>query len=402
MGKTQILKMAFILGGLVSFGPLSIDMYLPAFPAISKELHTTTSLVQLSLTFCMLGLALGQLIAGPISDRIGRRTPLIVGLILYALASVLCAFSPSVWFLIAMRLLQGLGGAAGIVIANAMARDLFSGSELTRFFTLLALINGTAPVLAPVIGGQLLRAMDWQGVFVVLTLFGVVMLLAVVFFLPDTLPAKQRQTGGVKQTFISFGRLLGDRSFMGYALSLGFVLGAMFAYIAGSPFILQDIYGASPQMFSLFFAINSLGIIAASQITGKLAKKISGDRLLAAGIGLAAVSSVILLIAIMAHAPLPVFLVPLFFVVSSVGLVASTSYSLALQNQGKRAGTASAVLGVMTFLVGGVAAPLVGIAGSTTAVPMGIIIVIAEIGAVVCYLGMARTRRIEINEGVHL
>jgi DHA1 family bicyclomycin/chloramphenicol resistance-like MFS transporter len=402
MGKTQILKMAFILGGLVSFGPLSIDMYLPAFPAISKELHTTTSLVQLSLTFCMLGLALGQLIAGPISDRIGRRTPLIVGLILYALASVLCAFSPSVWFLIAMRLLQGLGGAAGIVIANAMARDLFSGSELTRFFTLLALINGTAPVLAPVIGGQLLRAMDWQGVFVVLTLFGVVMLLAVVFFLPDTLPAKQRQTGGVKQTFISFGRLLGDRSFMGYALSLGFVLGAMFAYIAGSPFILQDIYGASPQMFSLFFAINSLGIIAASQITGKLAKKISGDRLLAAGIGLAAVSSVILLIAIMAHAPLPVFLVPLFFVVSSVGLVASTSYSLALQNQGKRAGTASAVLGVMTFLVGGIAAPLVGIAGSTTALPMGIIIVIAEIGAVVCYLGMARTRRIEINEGVHL
>jgi DHA1 family bicyclomycin/chloramphenicol resistance-like MFS transporter len=402
MGKTQILKMAFILGGLVSFGPLSIDMYLPAFPAISKELHTTTSLVQLSLTFCMLGLALGQLIAGPISDRIGRRTPLIVGLILYALASVLCAFSPSVWFLIAMRLLQGLGGAAGIVIANAMARDLFSGSELTRFFTLLALINGTAPVLAPVIGGQLLRAMDWQGVFVVLTLFGVVMLLAVVFFLPDTLPAKQRQTGGVKQTFISFGRLLGDRSFMGYALSLGFVLGAMFAYIAGSPFILQDIYGASPQMFSLFFAINSIGIIAASQITGKLAKKISGDRLLAVGIGLAAVSSVILLIAIMAHAPLPVFLVPLFFVVSSVGLVASTSYSLALQNQGKRAGTASAVLGVMTFLVGGIAAPLVGIAGSTTAVPMGIIIVIAEIGAVVCYLGMARTRRIEINEGVHL
>jgi DHA1 family bicyclomycin/chloramphenicol resistance-like MFS transporter len=390
MTKSTVLKIAFVLGGLASFGPLSLDMYLPAFPVITEELHSTTSLIQLSLTFCMLGLALGQLIAGPISDKIGRKIPLATGLILYAVASLLCAFSSSDWFLIIMRLIQGTAGAAGIVIANAMARDLFAGSELTRFYTLLALINGSAPVLAPVIGGQLLRVMQWQGVFVILALFGVVMLLAVLLSLPETLPKERRQGGGLRQTFHSFRTLLGDRVFMGYALSQGFVLAALFAYIAGSPFIIQEIYGASPQMFSLYFAINSVGVMIASQITGRLAKRIEGERLLAFGVAMAAVSGAALLAVILAAAPLTVFLIPLFFVVSSVGVVASTSYSLALQNQGKIAGTAAAVLGVMTFLVGGVVAPLVGIAGSGTAVPMGLIIVAAELSAVLCYYRLAR------------
>jgi DHA1 family bicyclomycin/chloramphenicol resistance-like MFS transporter len=392
MTKSTVLKIAFVLGGLASFGPLSLDMYLPAFPAITEELHSTTSLIQLSLTFCMLGLALGQLIAGPISDKIGRKIPLAAGLILYALASLLCAFSSSDWFLIIMRLIQGLAGAAGIVIANATARDLFTGSELTRFYTLLALINGSAPVLAPVIGGQLLRIMQWQGVFVILSLFGVVMLLAVLFSLPDTLPKERRQSGGMRQTLRSFRTLLGDRVFMGYALSQGFVLAAMFAYIAGSPFIIQDIYGASPQMFSLYFAINSVGVMIASQITGRLAKRIDGEKLLAFGVGMAAFSGATLLAVILASAPLIVFLIPLFFVVSSVGVVASTSYSLALQNQGRIAGTAAAVLGVMTFLVGGLVAPLVGIAGSSTAVPMGLVILTAELSAVLCYYRLARGR----------
>jgi DHA1 family bicyclomycin/chloramphenicol resistance-like MFS transporter len=390
MTKSTVLKIAFVLGGLASFGPLSLDMYLPAFPVITEDLHSSNSLIQLSLTFCMLGLALGQLIAGPISDKIGRKIPLAAGLILYAIASLLCAFSSSDWFLIIMRLIQGMAGAAGIVIANATARDLFSGSELTRFYTLLALINGSAPVLAPVIGGQLLRVMQWQGVFVVLSLFGVVMLLAVLFSLPETLPKERRQSGGLRKTLHSFRSLLGDRIFMGYALTLGFVLAAMFAYIAGSPFILQEIYGASPQMFSLYFAINSVGIMVASQITGRLAKRMDGEKLLAFGVGMAAFSGVALLAVTLASAPLIVFLIPLFFVVSSVGVVASTSYSLALQNQGKIAGTAAAVLGVMTFLVGGLVAPLVGIAGSSTAVPMGIVIVTAELIAVLCYFRMVR------------
>lgn len=390
MKKSAVLKIAFILGGLASFGPLSLDMYLPALPAITEELHSTTSLIQLSLTFCMLGLALGQLIAGPISDKIGRKIPLSVGLIIYAVASILCAFSTSDWFLIFMRLIQGMAGAAGIVIANAAARDLFKGSELTRFYTLLALINGTAPILAPVIGGQLLRVTHWQGLFVILTLIGVVMLLAVLFSLPETLPRERRQSGGMRQTLHSFRKLFGDRVFMGYALSQGFVLGAMFAYIAGSPFIIQNIYGASPQMFSLYFAINSVGSILASQIMGRLAKRIAGEKLLAFGIGMAAFSGVVLLVVILASAPLIVFLIPLFFIVSSVGIVLSTSFSLALQNQGEIAGTAAAVLGVMTFLIGGLVAPLVGIAGSGTAVPMGIIIITAELSAVLCYYFMAR------------
>lgn len=384
--------MALILGALTAFGPLSIDMYLPSLPALTGDLNTSTSLVQISLTACLLGLAFGQLLVGPLSDARGRRKPLIVALIIYAISSLLCAISSSIWVLIALRVVQGVSGAAGIVISRAMVRDMYSGSELTKFFSLLMLVNGVAPILAPITGGLLLEVTSWRGVFVVLSILGAIMLLGALFGLPETLPIQRRSTGGIKGTLSTFRSLIGDRVFMGYALSQGLVLAAMFGYISGSPFVLQNIYGVSPQTFSVLFAINGLGIIIASQITGRLAGKVSETRLLVTGLGLAALGGTLLLIMILIGAGLLAVMIPLFFVVSSVGVVTTTGFSLAMQNQERSAGSASALLGLLPFVFGAIAAPLVGLGGSHTAVPMGIVIAVSEVGAIVCYALMVRRR----------
>lgn len=391
--RSRRLWMAIILGSLSAFGPLSLDMYLPAFPVLAEDFHTSTSLVQFSLTACLLGLSLGQLFAGPLSDVRGRRKPLLIGLIVYAVASLLCVFAPSIWSLILLRFIQGAAGSAGIVISRAVVRDLYSGSELTKFFSLLMLINGSAPILAPIAGGQLLRIVPWQGVFYVLALIGVAMFFIVLFGLPETLPTERRSKGGLTNMFMTFRGLISDRLFMGYALSQGLVMAAMFAYISGSPFVLQDIFGVSAQTFSLLFATNGLGIIIAGQVTGRLAGRISETRLLVTGLGLAALGGVTLLVTILVGAGLSVFLPPLFVVVSCVGIVSTSSFSLSMQNQGKNAGTASALIGVLSYIVGGIVAPLVGIGGSQTAVPMGIIIAVADVGAILCYFFMVHRKK---------
>ncbi|MCP1354009.1 multidrug effflux MFS transporter [Aneurinibacillus migulanus] len=388
--RSRRLWMALILGALTAFGPLSIDMYLPSLPALTSDLSTSTSLVQISLTACLLGLAFGQLLVGPLSDARGRRKPLIVALIIYAVSSLLCAISSSIWVLIVLRVVQGMSGAAGIVISRAMVRDMYSGSELTKFFSLLMLVNGVAPILAPITGGLLLEVTSWRGVFVVLSILGAIMLLGALFGLPETLPSQRRSTGGIKGTLFTFRSLISDRAFMGYALSQGLVLAAMFGYISGSPFVLQNIYGVSPQTFSILFAINGLGIIIASQITGRLAGKVSETRLLVTGLGLAALGGIILLAMILIGAGLLSVMIPLFFVVSSVGIVTTTGFSLAMQNQERSAGSASALLGLLPFIFGAIAAPLVGLGGSHTAVPMGIVIAVSEVGAIVCYALMVR------------
>ncbi|SDK05348.1 MFS transporter, DHA1 family, bicyclomycin/chloramphenicol resistance protein [Paenibacillus sp. OK060] len=386
--STSRVRMALILGTLSAFGPLSLDMYLPALPTLADEFQSSTSYAQLSLTACMVGLAAGQLLAGPLSDVRGRRAPLIAGLILYTIASILCLVSPTMGSFVVLRFIQGAAGAAGIVISRAVVRDVYSGPELTRFFSLLMLINGVAPIAAPIIGGQLLAYTSWRGVFILLSIIGILTLVAVVVGLGETLPAERRSSGGLKQTLITFRKIAGDRLFMGYALTQGFVSAGMFAYISGSPFVLQKIYGISPQMFSICFAINGLGIILASQIAGRLAGKVSETRLLIAGLITAALGGTSLLIAILAGGNLISVLIPLFLVVSSVGLVNTASFSLAMANQEKSAGSASALIGVMTFLFGGIVAPLVGLGGEGTAVPMGIVIACADLGALMIYFVM--------------
>ncbi|TXK74490.1 multidrug effflux MFS transporter [Paenibacillus sp. N3.4] len=385
-GRPSRLWIVLVLGALASFGPLSLDMYLPALPLLANDLHTNTSLTQMSLTACILGLSLGQLIAGAVSDVRGRRIPLLIGLVIYAISSLLCMFSPSIWLFLGLRFIQGLAGAAGIVISRAIVRDMYEGVELTKFFALLMLVNGSAPILAPIIGGEILQFTSWRGVFLVLSLFGVVMLAAVVFGLKETLPVHRRAKGGFSQTLRTFRGLLSDRMFMGYTLTQGLVFAGMFAYISGSPFVLQEIFGVSPQMFSLCFAVNGLGIIIAGQVTGRLAGKVSERRLLAGGLGLAAFGGMLLLISTLAGLGLYAILVAFFFIVSSVGPVSAATSSLALQNQGKSAGSAAALLGLLSFIGGGVVAPLVGLGGSQTAVPLGIIIAVLELGAIVCFI----------------
>lgn len=386
LSKSKRLWIASILGTLAAFGPLSIDMYLPALPDLANDFHTNPSFVQLSLTFFLLGLSSGQLLAGPLSDVYGRRKPLLIGLSIYFVVSILCVFSPSIWAFVVLRLIQGMAGAAGVVISRAIVRDLYAGPELTRFFSLLSLVNGIAPILAPVIGAQLLQIAPWQGTFVVLSFIGFAMFFVVLFGLPETLPNERRLAGGVKNTLLTFGNILRDRSFIGYALSQGLVFAAMFAYISGSPFVVQNIYGASAQMFSLIFAINGIGIMLASQITGRLANTVGETKLLVTGLCASSLGGIILLIVLLLQVSLYVVLIPLFFVVASVGMVNAAGFSLAMQKQGKSAGSASALLGVISLAFGGVVAPLVGMGGEESAVPMGIIIAALGIGAVLSYL----------------
>lgn len=380
--KTNRLWMILVLGTLTAIGPLSIDMYLPSLPKLTDDLQTGASLAQLTLTACLLGLSVGQLFVGSISDIYGRRKPLII----YVASSLLCAVAPSIWTLVLLRFLQGASGSAGIVISRAMVRDMYSGSEMTKFFSLLMLVNGAAPILAPIIGGQLLQFTTWRGVFIVLGAISVFMLISATFVLRETLPPEERETGGLSGTLATYGKLLKDRLFMGYALSQGLVTAAMFAYISGSPFVLQNIYGASPQQFSLFFAINGIGIIIASQVTGRLAGKVNEKTLFVSGIVIAAVGGLSLLLTILLGIGLIGVLCSLFLVVSSVGVVSTTGFSLAMRNQKQAAGTASALLGLLQFISGALVAPLVGIGGSNTALPMGIVIALCEIGAVLCYL----------------
>lgn len=385
--------MAVILGSLSAIGPLSIDMYLPSLPMMTNDLSTTASLTQLSLTACLLGLSLGQLLAGPISDRRGRRLPLMVGLLVYSIASLLCALVSSIGWLIIFRFIQGVAGASGIVICRAIVRDLYTGTELTKFFSLLMLVNGAAPILAPIIGGQLLQYTTWHGVFIVLALSGAAMLMAVFFGLPETLMPERRATGGIGAVFLTFFQLLKDRLFFGYALSQSFVTAAMFAYISGSSYVLQNIYAVTPQQYSYIFALNGVGIILASQLTGRLAGKVRESTLLTLGIGLAAFSGIWLLVMILVEAGLLAVLVPLFLVVSCVGIVGPTTFSLAMQNQGQASGSAAALLGLLPMCAGAAVAPLVGLAGSMTALPMGLVIAGCNLAALLSYVTFVYRRQ---------
>ncbi|MER7013794.1 Bcr/CflA family multidrug efflux MFS transporter [Saccharopolyspora sp. NPDC000359] len=383
-------KYVLILGGLSAFGPLAIDMYLPAFPQIAAELGTGAPQVQLSLTACTLGLALGQLVAGPLSDTFGRRRPLLVGLVVFTLASLLCAAAPSAYALAGLRLVQGLGGAAGIVIARAVVRDLHSGVQMARFFSLLMLVNGLAPILAPLLGGQLLRVTSWRGVFLALGVIGAVLLVATAVGVRETLPEQNRRAGYLGGTLRTFRGLLGDRVFVGYSLSAALAFAAMFAYISGSSFVLQDVFGLSPQVFSLVFGINALGIVLVGQLNARLVERARPRRLLAIGLGCNALGGIAVAVSAAAGAGLAGLLPALFLVVASIGMISPNATALALSGHPETAGSASALLGVMQFSAGALAAPLVGSAGTGTALPMGLVMGALSLAAVLVFAVLAR------------
>ncbi|MEV0371547.1 multidrug effflux MFS transporter [Streptomyces sp. NPDC050636] len=402
--RTSLL-VTLVLGGLTAVPPLSMDMYLPALPQVTAVLHSPAATVQLTLTTCLAGMAVGQMIVGPMSDKWGRRRPLLAGMVVYILATALCAVATSAELLIAFRLLQGLAGAAGIVIARAVVRDLYDGVAMARFFSTLMLISGVAPVVAPLIGGQILRLTDWRGVFVVLTVVGVLLTLLVWRKLHETLPPERRQSGGLGQTLRTMRDLLADRAFAGYLVAGSFAFAALFAYISASPFVIQEIYGASPQTFSLLFGVNSVGLVLVGQLNGKvLVGRVRMDTVLGIGLALITVAATGLLL--MASGVFgTVGLVPmaagLFVLMAPMGLVLPSANALALMRTPHAAGSASALLGTSTFLLGSVASPLVGIAGERTAVPMAVVQLSCGVLALLSFLGMCRPwqRRGETTEG---
>ncbi|MFE2544561.1 multidrug effflux MFS transporter [Actinacidiphila glaucinigra] len=400
-GARTSLMVTFLLGALSALPALSMDMYLPALPQVTEELRSPAVTVQLTLTACLAGLALGQLVVGPMSDRWGRRRPLLAGMVLYVLATAVCALASTTELLIGFRLLQGLSGAAGIVIARAIVRDLYDGVAMARFFSTLMLISGVAPIVAPLIGGQVLRLTDWHGVFVVLTVVGVLLTLVVWRCLPETLSPGERHSGGLGETLGAMRGLLADRAFTGYMLTGGFTFAALFAYVSASSFVVQEIYGASPQTYSLLFGLNSVGLVALGQVNGKiLVGRVSMDKV--TGVGLAVITAAAaVLLALTSGWFGPVGLLPvaagLFVLMAAMSLVLPNTNALALMRTRHAAGSASALLGTTSFLVGAVASPLVGIAGEHTAVPMAVVQLGSALAAVVCFAGLCRPWRRSVD-----
>ncbi|MEK3724442.1 multidrug effflux MFS transporter [Paenibacillus sp. FSL H8-0034] len=394
--KRNQLRFALLLGTFSALGPFTIDMYLPSFPEIVAQFGTTASLVQLSLTACLLGLGLGQLVMGTLSDVHGRRKPLLICMILYLAASFTCALAPNIEFFIVVRFLQGFAASAGIVISRAIVRDVYNGHELTKFFSLLMLVSNLAPLVAPVVGSGIISFTTWVGVFVVLGLIGIFLSIMTTWKLDETLPVEQRVPSNFMQVLRNFKSLLKDPQFAGYALAQGIMIAGVFAYVSGTPFIYQNIYGASPQLFAILFGSNGISLIIGSQIVGRLTHRVSERSLLLTGLLLAGCSSAAVLIAALVHGPLWALVIPLFFFVASIGMTATASFSLAMEHQSHVAGSAAALLGLIPFILGAVVSPLVGIAGEHTAVPLGVIILSTSVIALLAYLGLVRRPRKEL------
>jgi MFS transporter, DHA1 family, multidrug resistance protein len=379
------LRFVLVLGALIAIGPLTIDTYLPALPSITRDLAASESAVQGTLTGILLGMGLGQLLVGPLADAVGRRRPLVAGLALHIVASVFCAFAPSIELLTVGRAVQGLGNAAVAVVAMAMVRDVFAGSAAATMLSRLMLVMGLAPVLAPTLGGAVLQLTSWRGVFVILAVAGVLLVTLASLALRETLPAERRRPLAIGPVLATYGSLLRDRTFVGLVLISGLMFATLFSYIGGSSFVLQDIYGLSVAQFGLAFGVNSLGFLAGSQVNPFLLKRFAPRQVVRAGVSIGAVAALFLLAsAATGLGGLVLILVPLWFLLFACGLTLPNTPALALTRHGEAAGTAAALLGASQFVIGGAAAPLIGVMGSGSAVPMALVIAItATLAAVV-------------------
>jgi MFS transporter, DHA1 family, multidrug resistance protein len=375
-----------VLGALSAFGPLSMDMYLPSTPTIAASLHAGQSLVQLTLSGCLAGLAVGQLVAGPVSDGIGRKKPLLAGLVAFVVLSVACAAAPDIWALIVFRFLQGMAGATGVVLSLAIVRDMYEGTELARVLGSLTLVFGLAPVLAPVIGGQILRFTDWRGVFGVLAGVGLALLVAS-WFLPESLPPERRTRSRLRQLRDDSRTLLRDRQYTGYTLAVTLGTAALISYISSLPFIVEDGYHDSPQLFSLFFTVNSIGLVLMAQLGARLVKRMPVPRVVLISLLIMIAGGLCFMAAAFTgHPPLVVLLVPLFVFVASFGMMRPNATALALADQATIAGTASAWLGALPFLLGAVLSPLAGLGGQGGAAVAGILLGVLCTGALASML----------------
>lgn len=392
MSSPTPLRMVLILGALTAIGPISTDIYLPSFPAIAAEFTSGEAQVQRTLASSFLGMAIGQAFYGPLSDRFGRRWPLAFGMALFALASVGCALAPSIGALTALRLVQALGGCAGVVVARAVVRDLAEGPAMVRLMSQLMLVFGVAPILGPVIGGLLLEFLGWRAVFWLLALYGAAMSAACALLLSETLaPGRRQKSAALAPVLRTYARLLGDARFMGFALA-GTLTGAgLFAYIAGSPFVFMALHGFSPQGYACLFGANAAGLMAVSHWVGRLSQRMPPRVILARAQAVAvAAGCVLVLAAATGSGGAWGIALPLFVFVGTLGGILPVAATLALSGQGKVAGSASAVLGVMQFGFGAVSGTLVSLLADGTAMPMAAMLAAGVSAATVARVSLAR------------
>ena len=389
----QRLVYVLVLGALTALGPFTIDLYLPAFPAVAKDLMTTEAAIQLTLTATTIGFALGQLIVGPWSDKVGRRIPLIVATVVHIGASLGVAFAPDVAWVGVFRVLQGVGAAGGGVVAMAMVRDLFGGLPLVRMLSRLALVSGLAPIIAPVIGSQLLRVLDWRGIFWFLAAYGVLAILAAIFFLVETLPRERRDDKGHSTIGERYKALFTDRVFVGVAVVAGMTFSGLFAYLSASSFLFQEQYTFTPQEFGFLFAVNSLGVVFGVQVSSRLAKYVGPQWILVGAVTGMLLSALTIVGLDLAGAGLTGIVIPLWFFIASCGFAFPCQQVLALANHGGEAATAASLMGAINFGLAGAISPLVGALG-ISAQTMGAVMATTSIVSLIVLFTIVRPRSV--------
>lgn len=366
-------RLIWMLGSVTALASLSVDVYLPGLPGLTHSLHASASAGQLTLTGSVLGIAIGQFTAGPVSDAHGRRPPLLSGLVGFIAMSALCAGSPTIWILIAARFIQGVCAGTAIVVARAIVRDVYEGPRAAQTFATLIAIQGISPIIGPLIGAQVLAVTSWRGVFVLLVAIATLMLVGAMRLLPETLAPERRQEGKLASAVRILGELLTDPRFAPFLISLAFATGAMFCYLSGASFVLENIYGVSPQLFGVLFAINAIGLGVMAQVSRRLVVGTGPEALLRVGLTSMAVAGVGTLIVAVAHAGVVAQASCFFVLVSSMGLVIPNGTAAAMAARPDTLGSASGLLGLFQYTIGAAVAPIVGLGGSQDALPMGIV-----------------------------
>lgn len=390
----QRLVYILVLGALTALGAFTVDLYLPAFPVIESEFDVSAALIQLTLTATALGFAFGQLLVGPWTDRVGRRLPLIVATSVHVVASLGVVLAPSIEWLFVARALQGMGAAAGSVVAMAIVRDLFGGLPLVRMLSRLSLVNGLAPILAPVIGSQLLLVMPWRGIFVFLAIYGAIVLLAAVLLIVETLPPARRGDPGHSTMRQRYRSLFTDRVFVGSAIIAGMTFSGLFAYLSSSSFLFQQVHGLDAQQFGMLFAVNSLGVVAGVQLSAYLARYLGPQWILAGALALLLLAATAIVVLQLVGAGLLGILVPLWFFIFFAGLTFPCTQVLALAGHGSEAGTAASLLGALNFGLAGLVSPIVGLFGIHDAVPMGAVMGCAAVVSTIALWTVVRPWRV--------
>jgi DHA1 family bicyclomycin/chloramphenicol resistance-like MFS transporter len=393
---TQRQKLVYIvvLGALTALGPFTVDLYLPAFPVLQRELGAPISAIQLTLTATIIGFAAGQLIVGPWSDKVGRRMPLIIATAVHILASLAAAVAPDIWWLGTFRLLMGIGAAGGGVVALAMVRDLFGGLPLVRMMSRLSLVSGLAPILAPVIGSQLLLIIDWRGIFYCLAAYGVLVIVAAIFLIIETYPPARRKDIGHSTAIERYRALFTDRVFVGVTIVAGMTFSGLFAYLASSSFIFQELYHLNAQQYGFLFGANSIGVVFGVQASSRLAKYLGPQWILLCAVTSMLVSAVTIVVLDANGGGLWGILIPLWFFLLSCGFAFPCQQVLAIEHHPGEAATAASVLGAINFGFAGLLSPILGLFGVGSAVPMGVMMCCTSVVSIVVLFAVVRPRTV--------